>query len=109
MKNPALLGCLGSALFCLCCVSGARAHGGHGIEEVRAGRVLAANCAACHGTDGKAQDAMPVLAGKPKQYIVEQMQAFKTGKRPATIMHQIAKGYTDRQIAQMADYFADQK
>jgi cytochrome c553 len=37
------------------------------------------------------------------------MKAFKTGTREATIMHQIAKGYSDEQIQQMADYFASQK
>jgi len=31
---------------------------------------------------------------------------FKEGKRAATLMHQIAKGYTDAEIAAMADYFS---
>jgi len=34
---------------------------------------------------------------------------FKTGKRPATIMHQLAKGYTDEQIDALAAYFSAQK
>jgi cytochrome subunit of sulfide dehydrogenase len=71
-------------------------------------RYLAANCANCHGTDGRAQGGF-ILAGLSKAYIVEQMQAFKTGKRQATIMHQISKGYSDSQIEQMAEYFAAQK
>ena len=72
---------------------------------------LAATCANCHGTQGKsAKDpSVPGLAGRPSAYIIEQMQAFKTGTREATIMHQIAKGYNDEQIKQMADYFASQK
>lgn len=41
--------------------------------------------------------------------MVAQMEAFRAGQRPATIMHQLSKGYTDAQIAQMADYFAAQK
>ena len=74
-------------------------------------RSLAATCANCHGTLGKSvkDPDVPGLAGRPSAYIVEQMQAFKTGTREATIMHQIAKGYTDEQIKQMADYFASQK
>ena len=36
------------------------------------------------------------------------MAEFKDGKRPATIMHQIAKGYTDEQIRLIAGYFAAQ-
>jgi cytochrome c553 len=37
------------------------------------------------------------------------MNAFKNDKRQGTIMHQIAKGYTDAEITQMAAYFAAQK
>ena len=34
------------------------------------------------------------------------MRAFRDGARPATIMQQIAKGYSDAQIDLMADYFS---
>jgi cytochrome subunit of sulfide dehydrogenase len=71
---------------------------------------LVAGCANCHGTDGNAQGAGSwPLAGKSKGYLVEQMAAFKAGTRQATIMHQISKGYSDDQIAVMAEYFAKQK
>jgi cytochrome subunit of sulfide dehydrogenase len=70
---------------------------------------LAANCANCHGTVGNAVGGMPGLAGLKRDYIIAQMKAFKEGTRPATIMHQLAKGYTDEQIAVMADYFSRQK
>ena len=72
-------------------------------------RVLAANCANCHGTTGNAKGGMPSLAGQPKAYIVEQMQAFRDGKRTGTIMPQLAKGYTDMQIDLVADYFSRQQ
>ena len=72
-------------------------------------RNLAASCAICHGTDGRAvtKDVIP-LAGLPRDHIATQMRAFRDGKRPATVMHQIAKGYTDQQIEEMAAYFAAQ-
>ena len=71
---------------------------------------MAATCANCHGTFGKSIQggALPSLAGMQSEYIVEQMQAFKTGTRKATIMHQLAKGYTDQQIKDLAAYFAAQ-
>lgn len=74
-------------------------------------RSLAATCANCHGTNGKAQDGSAVvsLAGLPRDYIVAQMAAFKSGARSATVMHQLAKGYSDAQIEQIAGYFAAQK
>ena len=73
-------------------------------------RSLAATCGQCHGTDGHAIDAaaLPGLAGLPASYLVEQMSTFKSGTRPATVMHQIARGYSDAQIDQLARYFAAQ-
>ncbi len=73
-------------------------------------RSLAATCATCHGTDGKAVpgSAVPGLAGLPAGYAAEQMKAFKAGTRPASVMHQIAKGYSDVQIERLAAYFAAQ-
>jgi cytochrome subunit of sulfide dehydrogenase len=74
-------------------------------------RALAATCANCHGTQGQAvpNAAVPGLAGLPAAYIVEQMKAFKAGTRAATVMHQLAKGYSDAQIDAIAAYFAAQK
>lgn len=72
-------------------------------------RTVAATCANCHGTIGVTEGALPSLAGQNKAYIVEQMKQFRDGKRPATIMHQIAKGYTDAQIDAVAEYFSKQK
>jgi cytochrome c553 len=73
-------------------------------------RALAMNCAMCHGTEGRTVDgsSVPALAGRPAADIVSLMKAFKEGTRQATIMHQIAKGYNDAEIAAMADYFARQ-
>jgi cytochrome subunit of sulfide dehydrogenase len=73
-------------------------------------RNLTAACAICHGTDGRAvtKDVVP-LAGLPREHIASQMRAFRDGQRPATVMHQIAKGYTDQQIDAMAGWFAAQK
>ena len=78
----------------------------------RQGRNLAAACAICHGTEGRpAAKESPLipLAGLPKDHIATQMRAFRDGKRPATVMHQIAKGYTDSQIDSIAAWYAAQK
>jgi sulfide dehydrogenase cytochrome subunit len=77
-------------------------------QDATAGRYVAANCANCHGTHGVAKGAMPSLAGQKREQIVEQMRAFRDGKRPATLMHQLAKGYTDAQIEAVAEFFARQ-
>ena len=72
-------------------------------------RSWAAACANCHGTDGRAQPGMESLAGVNKDDIVKKMLDFKAGRKPATIMHQLAKGYSDDQIQAIAAYFAAQK
>jgi sulfide dehydrogenase cytochrome subunit len=73
---------------------------------------LAATCANCHGTDGKALDrsVVPALAGMPRDNFMAQMKDFRgENTRKATVMHQIAKGFSEAQIEQLAAYFAAQK
>ncbi len=72
-------------------------------------QVWAAACANCHGTNGRAEAGMEALAGKNKDEMVKTLLAFKAGTKPATIMHQLSKGYTDEQLTQIAGYFAEQK
>ena len=71
---------------------------------------LAAACAICHGTQGKPAPGAPLipLAGLPRDHIATQMRAFRDGSRPATVMHQISKGYTDAQIEAIAGWYAAQ-
>jgi sulfide dehydrogenase cytochrome subunit len=73
------------------------------------GQRLYASCGGCHGTAGAGKGGLlPVLAGQPKDALAASMRAFKSGARPATIMQQIAKGYTDEQVEQIAAYLAAQ-
>lgn len=68
-----------------------------------------ANCFNCHGTEGRVNSAIPTIAGRDRAYLETTLKAFKAGSKPATIMHQLAKGYTDEEIAVLADYFSRQK
>lgn len=72
-------------------------------------RNLAASCAACHGTNGRSVGGTPFLAGMERGFFIKQMQDFKSGARPATVMHQHAKGYTEEEIKLLADFFSSQK
>jgi cytochrome c553 len=69
-------------------------------------RSLAASCSNCHGTLGVAEAGNESLAGANKDEMLKKMMDFKTGKKPATIMHQLSKGYTDEQLAALAGYFS---
>ena len=75
------------------------------------GRNLAATCTSCHGTNGKAVQGAGIdsLAGTEKSITRQKLADYKSGAKPASIMHQIAKGYTDEQLELIAAYFAAQK
>ena len=74
-------------------------------------RNLAATCANCHGTNGNALKGagLDSLSGMEKGKILQKIADYKSGDKPASIMHQISKGYTDAQLDMIAGYFAAQK
>lgn len=79
-------------------------------QQPDAGRDLAASCAMCHGTNGRSgHPGFKALAGMDRATLATELKNFRDGKRPATVMHQIAKGYTDAEIDLLAAFFAAQK
>jgi cytochrome c553 len=73
------------------------------------GRNLASTCAGCHGITGNALTGMPPLTGQSRDALLRTLKDYREGKRPATVMHQLAKGYTDAQLESIAAYYAAQK
>ncbi len=70
--------------------------------------MLADTCAGCHGTNGNSKGpAAPTIAGLEADYLLETMQAYKSGERHGTIMGRIVKGYTDEELEQIANFYAD--
>jgi cytochrome c553 len=99
-------------------MSPARAWLGVVALAVSAGAVLAAppepppgasSCTGCHAAGARVDTAVPRLTGRPAADIVAQMQAFKGGQKPATVMDRIAKGFTDAEVQAIADWYAQQK
>jgi sulfide dehydrogenase cytochrome subunit len=80
-------------------------------QDPNLARNLAATCANCHGTNGNPVigSGMAPLAGVDKGRMLQTIKDFKSGAKPATIMQQIAKGYSDEQMDLIAAYFAAQK
>lgn len=73
-------------------------------------RSLAASCAACHGTNGRAVPGSAAnLAGVDKNLLGSKLKAFKSGTANATVMHRHAKGLSDEEIDALAEYFASQQ
>lgn len=69
-------------------------------------RVLAASCAACHGTNGISVSTTPSLAGMPAQDFLTRMMQFRDSKKSGDVMTQHAKGLTADEIRKLASYFA---
>lgn len=98
-----------SAAMCLAGAFGT-AHAA-GQSDPNLARDLAATCANCHGTNGHAVKGAggEALAGTDKDKLMQKLRDFRSGAKPATIMHQISKGYTEAQLELIAAYFAAQK
>nr|WP_038001038.1 c-type cytochrome [Thauera linaloolentis] len=77
-------------------------------QDPNLARNLAATCANCHGTNGRSVGGMASLAGEAQDKLMQALSDFKSGDRPATIMHQIVKGYTDEQLKLITAWYAAQ-
>ncbi len=71
--------------------------------------MLGNTCAGCHGTNGHSAEPMPIIAGlSDDEYLAETMKSYRSGRRPSTIMGRLARGYSDKEIEAMAEFFASQ-
>jgi cytochrome c553 len=67
-------------------------------------------CMACHGAAGNSTTpAYPKLAGQHADYIVKQLQEFKSGKRPNGVMSGMAATLSDDDMKNVGAYLASQK
>jgi cytochrome c553 len=67
-------------------------------------------CSTCHGANGISQiPNAPHLAGQPAIYIVEQMKAYRGGKRSHEVMNVVAKPLSDADIDALAAWYASIK
>ncbi len=71
-----------------------------------AGRLLAAQCAQCHGTGGQSASGIDSLAGESASELYSEMLEMKYSQDTGDIMHRQAKGYTEEQIRLIANYYA---
>jgi|SaaInl4_150m_RNA_FD_contig_31_900378_length_1039_multi_3_in_0_out_0_1 cytochrome subunit of sulfide dehydrogenase len=93
--------------FTILALAGLVLSGGARAQDQRS-VIMANTCYSCHGTDGHSVGAMPSIAGKSTDYIVDTLRKFRDGKKPSTVMARIAKGFSDAEIAALAKHFAQQ-
>ncbi|MEJ2610236.1 MAG: hypothetical protein P8179_09140 [Candidatus Thiodiazotropha sp.] len=71
--------------------------------------LIAQTCFACHGPYGQSlSPAIPSIAGLPKAYLFDVLQAYRHGGRIGTIMDRLTKAYRDNKLNELADYFSRQ-
>ena len=76
----------------------------------RGQQIAGAVCVACHGLDGMSPiPNNPNIAGMPPQYIAEQLQHFKEGKRKNAIMAGMAAGLSPADMKAMGEYYFSQR
>ncbi len=73
-----------------------------------AGRLLASQCAQCHGTDGHSVSEIDSLAGEDVSKIVEELSEMRQ-ENEREIMTYHALGYTNEQIRLIAEYLGSIK
>jgi cytochrome subunit of sulfide dehydrogenase len=69
----------------------------------------ASSCSGCHAASANVVTPIPRLEGRPAADIVAQMEAFRSGKTPATVMDRLAKGFSEAEVQAIAAWYAAQK
>jgi len=69
----------------------------------------AASCTGCHPANANVDTPAPRLAGRDAAELAAALQAFRSGRRPATVMDRIAKGFSDDEIKSIAAWYAAQR
>lgn len=83
--------------------------GVHAAGDMEAGKAKSAACLACHGADGNSiNPEWPSLAGQMQEYLVKQLQDFKSGARKNAIMAGMVAPLSQQDMEDLAVYFASQ-
>ncbi|MES2714110.1 MAG: c-type cytochrome [Pseudomonadota bacterium] len=61
----------------------------------------ASTCLGCHSPD-RTGAAIPSLRGRDAAEVAETMRAFREGRRPATLMDRLAKGFSEAETQAIA-------
>ncbi len=94
-----IINALGTALLCASGIPMAHA------EDLTVNRLLASQCAQCHGTNGNAVGDIDDLRGESAREIYGEMMEMRSEGRPNDIMEHQALGYTEDQIRRIASYY----
>jgi len=64
-------------------------------------------CAGCHGANGISNNPrIPNLAGQKRDYLIREINDYRKGERIDPMMSNVAKGLSDNEIEELAEYFS---
>lgn len=75
-------------------------------DQIGRGATLALNCTMCHGALGASTSDAPNLAGQYPEVVIKQLHDYKSAKRSNAVMEQLARNLSDRDIDDLAAYYA---
>ena len=72
-------------------------------------QALALACTSCHAASpgSQAGRALPELYGRRAKSLEQQLLGYKRGTRKGTLMPRIARAYSEQELSELADYFAN--
>lgn len=98
-----------AAAVAVACNAGAASDQSAVAGNAAAGQAKSATCAACHGADGNSVSSQfPKLAGQNADYIVRELQRFKSGERKNPIMQPMAAPLSTQDMEDLAAWFSSQ-
>jgi len=75
--------------------------------DARAGQRKASVCMSCHGVNGISNTPLvPNLAGQKEAYLIKALKDYREGRRANAIMRSMASRLSDRDVADIAAFFA---
>lgn len=75
------------------------------LADAKAGEKKAQLCLLCHKVEN-VMAFVPLLEGQPRKYLVSSILAYKTGKRSDPVMQTNVASLSQRDVNDIADYFA---
>src|SRR5574342_743819 len=95
-----------AVLWCCVLLACVDARAQRGVDAAR-GATKAAACVGCHGSvERPPKDGVPLLAGQQREFLVLQMFYMREGLRDVPQMKGSLKGYTDRDLEDVAAYYS---
>ena len=75
-------------------------------DAIGRGATLALNCTMCHGAQGASSSDAPNLAGQYPEVIIKQLLDYRSGRRAHSLMEQLARALSEKDINELAVYYA---